>query len=182
MSRVRQVALAAAGAALALSSCSGTPLAGSVSSPSRPGSSPSTDPSPAPTPDPSSDPSPAPSLPPCTDATLTGVGTTLDAQFAAFAARDFRAAFALASESFRSGVDLTAFRRLIRQDYPEVADAAGYDVIECVEYGSSAAAARVDVTGANGRTVQLAYRFVAEPDGWHVDGASTLGQVTTAVV
>ena len=33
----------------------------------------------------------------------------------------------------------------------------------------------VAVTGQNGVTAQLGYRFVLEPLGWRIDGASTLG-------
>ncbi len=180
MGRVRHLALTGTGLVLLLSACSATP--GASLSAATSAESSSTAQTPAPEPAPSDAPTPEEALPACSAATLAGVEATVAAQLEAFAARDFRTAFGLASESFRSGVDLPTFRRLIRQDYPEVADAAAHVVVECADYGPSAAAARVDVTGANGRTVQLAYRFVREPDGWHVDGASTLGRLTTDVV
>ena len=179
MGRVRHLALTGLGGVLLLSACTATPTASPSAATSAVAPS---GPTRAPEPAPSGAPTPQEAAPPCSAATLAGVEATVAAQLEAFAARDFRTAFGLASESFRSGVDLPTFRRLIRQDYPEVADAAAHLVVECADYGPSAAAARVDVTGANGRTVQLAYRFVLEPDGWHVDGASTLGRLTTDVV
>ena len=97
------------------------------------------------------------------------------AQLAAFAAGDYRAAFRLASESFRAATDLKGFRAIILSGYPEVAAAASHRIVECREQGPGRAVAVVAVTGQNGVTAQLGYRFVLEPQGWRIDGASTLG-------
>jgi Domain of unknown function (DUF4864) len=106
---------------------------------------------------------------------VDGVGRTVAAQLEAFAVGDFRAALALASESFRTGIDLKGFREIILTGYPEVAAAADHRLVECRQPGPRSAAALVDVTGDNGVTARLAYRFVLEQDGWRIDGASTLG-------
>lgn len=104
-----------------------------------------------------------------------GVDRTVTDQLAAFVAGDFRAAFGLASESFRASTDLAGFRAIILSGYPEVAAAADHQVVECRQQGPDRAVAVVAVTGENGVTAQLGYRFVLEPDGWRIDGASTLG-------
>jgi Domain of unknown function (DUF4864) len=97
------------------------------------------------------------------------------AQLDAFAAGDFRSAFALASESFQASIDLKGFRQVILSGYPEVAASVGHRLVLCRQQGPTSAAALVAVTGDNGVTAQLGYRFVLEPGGWRIDGASTLG-------
>jgi Domain of unknown function (DUF4864) len=119
-------------------------------------------------------PAPAPGVPECPGDVVDGIDDTLTAQLAAFADGDFRSAFALASEGFRSSVDLKGFRAIIRDGYPEVASSTGHRILECRQPAASSASALVAVTGADGVTAQLGYRFVLEPGGWRVDGASTL--------
>ncbi len=158
--------------ALVLAGCSAAPGASpdgtvttppSVSSPS-PSSSPST-----------RDARPEEGIPECPTDVADAIDGTVAAQLAAFAAGDFRAAFALASESFRAAIDVKGFREVILTGYPEVAAAIGHRLVECRQQGPSSAAALVDVTGDDGVTARLAYRFVLEPEGWRIDGASTLG-------
>jgi hypothetical protein len=117
---------------------------------------------------------PEPGIPECPVDVVEGIDATLAAQLAAFADGDFRSAFALASEGFQSSVDLKGFRAIIRDGYPEVASSTGHRILECRQPAASSASALVAVTGANGVTAQLGYRFVLEPGGWRVDGASTL--------
>lgn len=119
-------------------------------------------------------PLPQPSIPECPAGVAEDVGSTVSAQLAAFSAGDFRSALALASESFRASVDLKGFRQVIRKDYPEVAASVGHRLLECRQADPLRASALVAVTGENGVTAQLGYRFVLEPGGWRVDGASTL--------
>jgi hypothetical protein len=121
-------------------------------------------------------PTPESGTPECDAATAAGIDETLAAQLAAFAAEDFRAAFRLASETFRASVDLKGFRAIILDGYPEVAAATSHRVVECRQPSQSSASALVTVTGENGVTAQLGYRFVLEADGWHVDGATLLGR------
>lgn len=121
-----------------------------------------------------SDPVPQPEIPECAADALAGVDATLSAQLAAFAEKDFRSALALASEGFQSSVDLKGFRAIIRDGYPEVASSTAHRILECRQPAPSSVSALVAVTGANGVTAQLGYRFVLEPGGWRVDGASTL--------
>lgn len=106
---------------------------------------------------------------------VEGLDSTVAAQLAAFAAGDFRSAFRLASESFRSSVDLEGFRAIILSGYPEVAASVDHRLLECRQQGPERAVAVVAVTGENGLTAQLGYRFVLEPRGWRIDGATSLG-------
>jgi Domain of unknown function (DUF4864) len=164
------VAVAAMAAAILLAGCSTAPGAtpdaidSSSAAPSTPAPS-------APPPPPTDE----PDLPECGADVAEGVDATVAAQLAAFAAGDYRAAFRLASESFRASTDLKGFRAIILEGYPEVAAAASHRIVECREQGPGRAVAVVAVTGENGVTAQLGYRFVLEPQGWRIDGASTLG-------
>jgi hypothetical protein len=157
-----------AGAVL-LAGCSGVPGASpeSVSS----SASPTNTPSPVVPPPASAE----ADIPDCGADVSEGIDRTVSAQLEAFAAGDYRAAFGLASEAFRASTDLKGFRAIIVSGYPEVAAAAGHRVVECREQGPGRAVAVVAVTGENGVTAQLGYRFVLEPKGWRIDGASTLG-------
>jgi hypothetical protein len=110
----------------------------------------------------------------CSRAAVEGIDRTVEAQLAAFAAGDFRTALSLASESFQSSIDLRGFREVILTGYPEVAAAVDHRVVECRQPGAGSVSALVAVTGRNGITAQMGYRFVLEPGGWRVDGASTL--------
>jgi hypothetical protein len=117
---------------------------------------------------------PDPVVPDCAAAVASGIDRTVTAQLAAFADGDFRSAFALASESFRGSIDLRGFREVILTGYPEVAAAVDHRVVECRQPGPGSVSALIAVTGENGVTAQLAYRFVLESGEWRVDGAATL--------
>lgn len=159
---------------LALAGCSAVPsTSAGIAEPSATASTPPPA-TPSPTPD--------PEIPDCPADVETGIDSTVSAQLEAFSAGDFRSAFALASESFQASIDLKGFREVIRTGYPEVADSVDHRLLECRQPDPMRASALVAVTGENGMTAQLGYRFVLEPDGWRIDGASTLATapVTTA--
>lgn len=164
--------MAAGVVALAVAGCS----AGPVGSTQVPEPSASASQTPAPTAAPPSAGSTVPdaAVPDCAADVEEGIRSTVAAQLEAFADGDFRSAFALASESFRSSIDLRGFREVILTGYPEVAAAVDHRLVECRQPGPGSASALVAVTGENGVTAQLAYRFVLEPDGWRIDGAATL--------
>lgn len=164
--------LAVAAGTVLLTGCTFTPTA----SPGTPAVTASASSSPSPTAAPPSDAPavPDPAVPECPDEVAEGIDGTVAAQLSAFAEGDFRSAFALASESFRSSIDLTGFQEVILSGYPEVAAAVDHRVVACRQLGPSRVDALVAVTGENGVTAQIGYRFVLEPGGWRVDGASTL--------
>jgi Domain of unknown function (DUF4864) len=162
----RGAVVAVVGGALALAGCS----AGQGASP---GNTVTTSPSPS-SPSTGDVPSEA-AVPECSADVAEGIDRTVSAQLEAFATGDFRAALALASKSFRGAIDVKGFREVILTGYPEVASSIDHRLVECRQPGPSSAAALVDVTGDNGVTARLAYRFVLEQGGWRIDGASTLG-------
>ena len=189
MRRLRLMTAAALMTALLTGACS----SGSSPSAVLDGSSPApatTSPSPSPEP-PSESPeppsasgeptaTPVPPLPECRPAAGRAVDRVVGRQLAAFAAGDVKAAYALASESFRAEVDLQSFVAIIESGYPEVADSSSYVIAECRQPEAGVALALVSVTGRSGRTVDMVYRLVRQPVGWRVDGASPPQGVTIA--
>jgi hypothetical protein len=115
-------------------------------------------------------------VPTCDPAVASGIKETVDAQLRAFAEGDYRAALALASDGCRASVTLKEFRRIIREAYPDVADSVAHQVLDCRQLGEASAQALVSVTGRQGTTSELGYRFVRQPEGWRIDGASTLSR------
>lgn len=161
--------------ALLVVGCGGTPDA-TPRAPSAATSSPATEPRPAPSPSTPSD------FPTCDPAVASGIQETVDAQLRAFADGDYRAALALASDDFRASVTLKDFRRIIREAYPDVADAVAHQVLDCRQLGEASVQALVSVTGRQGATSELGYRFVRQPEGWRIDGASTLSRAEPQAV
>lgn len=157
----------------------------SGSSPTSPASAAASSPgtgSPAPSsPTPSSPESAAPSGPPttalpfeasvCGDSIADSVGRTLTAQFDAFNAGDFDAAYALSSRGFQASADLSTFVRLLVSGYPEVVQSRSHRIDDCRQPGPGVVLAAVEVTGQNERTVRILYRLVLQDEGWRVDGA-----------
>ena len=119
--------------------------------------------------------------PPCAPEVLAGVDATVTGQLAAFADGDVRAALGFASESFQASVTLKSFRAIIEEGYPEVAAATGHAILDCRSLDAENAQALVSVTGAGGTTARLGYRFVLEPEGWRIDGASTLARAEVQI-
>lgn len=112
---------------------------------------------------------------------LAGVDATVAGQLAAFADGDIRAALGFASASFRASVTLTSFRAIIEEGYPEVAASTGHAILDCRSLDAENAQALVSVTGKDGTTARLGYRLVREPEGWRIDGASTLARAEVQV-
>ena len=177
----RSPAVACTMAGLVLSACSlnvpsSAPILSTPVSP--PSAAPST---PAPPPAPVVPDSPATAPPPCAEEERA-VDRVVGRQLEAFSRDDYRAAFALASRSFRTSTDLPGFRAIITTDYPQVANSVSHALIECRRIAPGAVAAIVSVTGADNVTVDLAYRFVREEGQWRIDGATTVRRVTSPTV
>lgn len=108
----------------------------------------------------------------CADDTLAQIDETIDAQLSAFAEGDFAAALGLASEGFQDGLDEGAFRQIIEQDYPVVANAVGHTSGICVEQDGTAQLL-VTVEGEDGTAQELVYTMALEDQGWRIEGAQT---------
>jgi hypothetical protein len=107
----------------------------------------------------------------CGDSIAESVGRTLAAQFDAFNAGDFEAAYALSSRGFQASADLSTFVRLLVSGYPEVVQSRSHRIDDCRQPGPGVVLAAVEVTGQNERTVRILYRLVLQDEGWRVDGA-----------
>lgn len=107
----------------------------------------------------------------CGDSIADAIGGTLAAQFDAFNAGDFEAAYALSSRGFQASADLSGFVRLLVSGYPEVVQSRTHRVSDCRQPGPGVVLASVVVTGQNERTVHILYRLVLQDEGWRVDGA-----------
>ena len=169
--------------AVTLMLASGCSSAATSAAPSgAPSAAPSSPPAPSPS-SPAPEPEPSESSPPaCGPVVEDAVTQTVADQLAAFSAGDFRDAFSYASDSFRGATSLKGFRAIITEGYPEVADSVAHEVVDCLAFGPSAAAAIVSVTGRNDVTVELAYRFVQEAGEWRIDGASTVRRAEAQTV
>lgn len=104
----------------------------------------------------------------CDPSVSAAVDGVVSAQLAAFKARDFDAAFALAAEQFRAITDAAGLKALILKGHPEVADSVWHEFTDCRQPNSDLVLAAVSVTGENGKTVLLVYQFTLENGTWHI--------------
>jgi hypothetical protein len=90
-------------------------------------------------------------------------------QLDAFKARDFAAAFDLASVQFQAISSVADLEALINDGrHAEVLDSVSHVVGECRMVGPDAVMAAVTVTGSNGQTIALAYQLVLEEGHWKI--------------
>jgi hypothetical protein len=105
----------------------------------------------------------------CSEDTLAGVEQLVADQLTAFAARDFDAAYALASSQFQAMSTPESLQQLIQDGkHAEVLDSASHDFSDCREPHPGLSVAAVSVTGRNGETVVLMYQFVNEKGQWRI--------------
>lgn len=104
----------------------------------------------------------------CPDAVKSAVDSIVSQQLAAFKARDFDAAFALASEQFRAITNAEGLKALILKGHPEVADSVSHEFSDCRQPNPGLVLGAVSVTGENGKTVLLVYQFTLEDGTWHI--------------
>ena len=117
-----------------------------------------------------------PALSACSDEVAAAAFDVVRSQQQAFAKADFAAARRLASQGFRSGVNVREFADIIRGGYAFLLEDPSLTLVEC-RMDDTTAMLRIDV--AADEPVTLAYRLVIESAGWRIDGASTLKEVTT---
>jgi len=175
--------------ALPLAACSTGPhVAGSASEP--PANDAPAAPAPGPAePDRAPRPDPVPDTAPpgeCDPATRTAIEQTVATQLAAFATRDFAAAYAMTSAAFRLAFTVDDFETLIRADYAVLLGNDGQRFDECLIVTGQAFLVVGVRTGhpetgrpeTGGREVVMRYDLSEEPDGWRIDGAGLLPGIT----
>lgn len=109
---------------------------------------------------------------PCEDVMFQRAQGTIRAQQSAFAASDYEAARAYASNGFRSTVSVEQFQQIIEGDYAFLLNDPTLTFTECRRRGDSALI-RVDVSGSP--VTVMVYGVVLENDSWFIDAATVAG-------
>ena len=95
----------------------------------------------------------------------------IQAQLAAFRQEDYSTAYTFAAADFKSQISLTAFERMVKTSFPQIARsrAAEYGVIM-----DNGADARVEVTivGETGTRIHYQYILHQENGGWKIGGVN----------
>lgn len=91
-------------------------------------------------------------------------------QLAAFRRDDYDAAYEFASSQIRDRFDRTAFERMVKSGYPEIARSTFAAVAEARLVTKDHAIVRVKIQGANGKGIEALYDMVLEDRGWRIDG------------
>lgn len=118
---------------------------------------------------------PTPTTPPdaaagCGDE-LAALDAVISEQLAAFAADDWDRAFSLTSRQFRAGgIAAAGLRDIVTSEYAEAADAERHDVLGCARAGDEAQVL-IEVTAADGATLDLVYLLTREEGRWRISGA-----------
>lgn len=109
---------------------------------------------------------------PCEEVMFQRAQGTIRSQQRAFAAQDFEAARAYASESFRQSVSVADFRRIIQGNYAFLLEDPALDFLECQRQGETALI-QLEVGGSP--VTVMVYRVVLENESWFIDAASIAG-------
>lgn len=110
---------------------------------------------------------------PCEDVMFQRAQGTIRSQQRALAARDFEAARAYASDSFRESVSVPDFRRIIQGNYAFLLEDPALGFLECQRQGDTALL-QLEVGGSP--VIVMVYRVVLENESWFIDAASIAGE------
>jgi hypothetical protein len=110
----------------------------------------------------------------CSEPVVEAVGTTIDAQLAAFARGDFLAALAEASPGFQAGIDPETFQVLIERDYALLLEDASAEVEGCAQLRPDISDVVAVIATADGTRTRFAYRLRLADDRWGIDAAVRL--------
>jgi hypothetical protein len=109
----------------------------------------------------------------CDPATQASIDETIRGQLQAFAAGDYAAALAFATEEFRAGNTPEQFEATITQQYPLLIGAEGHASTVCVVF-DDLAQVLVSIDAAGDATDELVYDLSREGDVWRI---ATAGHV-----
>ena len=91
-------------------------------------------------------------------------------QLAAFRAEDYRTAYSFASEEIQSLFDLSAFERMVKGGYPQIARSMDAWVTEANLAPSGRLYVRLRIRGADGVFIEAVYEMVWEESRWRING------------
>jgi Domain of unknown function (DUF4864) len=94
-------------------------------------------------------------------------------QLDAFKRDDYDAAYAFASAEIRELFDRSAFERMVKTAYPEIARSTYALVAGTQEQPDGHVVVRVRIRGANGNSIEALYDMVNQADGWRINGVAT---------
>lgn len=94
-------------------------------------------------------------------------------QLDAFRKDDYAAAYTFASAEIRELFDRSAFERMVRDGYPEIARSTSALVAGTEARPDGHAIVRVRIRGANGNNIEAFYDMIKEPEGWRINGVAT---------
>jgi hypothetical protein len=90
-------------------------------------------------------------------------------QLDAFRRNDYDAAYGFASAEIQRLFDRTAFERMVRGGYPEIADSARAHVASARLAPDGHVYLLVKIRGANGRHIEALYDMVREAGAWKIN-------------
>ena len=91
-------------------------------------------------------------------------------QLAAFRAGDFETAFLYASRLLRNQFTLEKFERMVKADYPQIAQSSHAWVLETRSVQRGIVHVQLRIRGADGTFVRATYEMVREDTYWRVNG------------
>ena len=86
---------------------------------------------------------------------------------------DYTAAYTFAAEAIRELFDLSAFERMVRGGYPEIARSSSAHVAESRVGPDGHVYLRVKILGANGNAIEAVYDMVWEGGRFRINGVVT---------
>ncbi len=94
-------------------------------------------------------------------------------QLEAFRRDDYDAAYAFASAEIKELFDRSAFEKMVKSGYPEIARSTYAVIAGTQEQPGGHVVVRVRIRGANGNSIEALYDMVNQPDGWRINGVAT---------
>ncbi len=98
----------------------------------------------------------------------------IEQQLAAFRANDFATAYSFAHTGIQAQFPVSDFEKMVRAQYPRIADSTGATFLVVIDDGSKAAV-EVRVTGADGKAAEYQYLLQREDDVWRISGVIEAG-------
>jgi len=94
-------------------------------------------------------------------------------QLEAFRRDDYDTAYTFAAADIKDMFDRTAFERMVRSGYPEIARSTFALIAHTEVAPDGHVHIRVRIRGANGNSIEAVYDMVQEAGGWRINGVAT---------
>lgn len=94
-------------------------------------------------------------------------------QLEAFRRDDYDTAYTFAAADIKETFDRTAFERMVKSGYPEIARSTFALIAHSEVAPDGHVHIRVRIRGANGNSIEASYEMIQEPGGWRIKGVVT---------